>query len=712
MAATSDNYEFALIGDRSLPFDGYVSTDDPTNTAPNVLVRGSQNVYKDLSQQIVNRCGLKRRGAGDPTEDGVITTYEWYDSLGRTIPLRVLASGKLQFESDLVTPGTFLWYDLQTTADNTRYIFAPWWDDTESKDLLLMVNGTSNIYAWSGGLITIGSVGTAVDGVSPTGLVVNTGGTGNVVGAQFEITGGGGVGAVIEVTAVDGGGAATAISLITPGEGYAIGTGYTTILVSGTSGGAPTVDVATIATYGTITKSGTTTWLQSGFIQGDSMWVNGVSMPVSYGINSTTVYTTGDPSAAPIGSLVFATVVVTANTPDTNFHNDFCIVFNNQFIVGSYTSRLVYASANTDYTTFGDVSPFFEGLQFILILDDTLRGFAIRQGNLQISAGQSDWYEVVLSTTNISGTTYANIAIAKKPGATLSSALGQEFIVNNGDDIYYVAQDHQIYVYGAFTNQFNQRFPALSQAVRDELTEEDFTGGALKSVNDSLYLISITSGKTYTYSARQFVNPEGNIVAERLWYPPQVWNISRVAVIDGVVFGASSENPQYYQLFNTGQFHDDTPTTQVAPYECVARFAYWNFGKRYLLGDLNRLYIEGYIAENSPLDATLRLNYLGSTDEITKVISALNDNPVLYSANGVALIGSGVGDHLIGGGGLDEFGNPALPKFREILNFQRSNVFEYQIELYSYTADSQWKILALGTNGSKVTNMPVFLQKP
>lgn len=717
MPATQDNFEFIIVGDRKVPFDGYVSTDDPTNSAPNVLVRGSQNVYKSLSQQVINRCGLLRRGAGDPSENGVITDFVWYDSTARTIPVRVLADGKVQFESDAVTPGTFVWYTLQTTVDHTRYIFSPWWDDTEQKDLLTMVNGSPNIYAWSGGIATIASVGTQANGINPAGLTIDVGGVGITEGSTFEITGGGGSGAIFEATTVVAG-VITVITLLNPGSGYSTGVALATTIVSGTTGGDPTVNVASLANYGTITKAGTETWLEEGFIQGQSINVNGVSMIASYGLDSTTLVTTGNPAAAPVGSIVYSEIVTTTNAIGAGYSIDFSIVNNNQLIIGSYSSRIVYGSYQADYTNFtptGSLEANLVGNPFILTLDDTARGLAVRNGNLQISAGLSNWYEIVIDKVQIPNSDAAvylqAINVNKKPGANLSAALGQEFIANVGDDVYYVALDHQIYVYGSFTNQFSSRFPALSQAIRDELTDEDFTGGSFRTYNDAMYLTSITSGKTYTYSARQYVDANGNIVAERLWYPPQLWNISRISVIDGVLFGASSENPQYYQLFDTGQFHDDTPTTDVAPYECVARWSYWQDQDRTKLLDLDKIYVEGYLAENSPLSITLRLDYLGSTETLTGVISALEDNPTLFTDEGVVPIGGGVGDHLIGGGGLDEFGNPDLPKFRVIMPFERFNVFEYQFELYSYTEDSQWRILALGSNASEVVNKPVFLLK-
>lgn len=721
MTARADDFNFRLVGPYDEPFGGYVSTNDPTNMAPNLLTRGSKNTYKNLSQRIQIREGRKRRGTGDPTEDGIKSAYDWYDSLGRTFPVRVLASGKLQFESDIVTAGTYVWYTIYTDADHTRYCFAPWWDNDQQKDLLTMVKGDHDILVWSGGIAIGGTSGTSSAAASVNTTVFSNAGTGYQIGDLVSI--GNGTSAVVEITAIGGGGAASQIRLNNGGFGFSATGDSATTAIKGTGSGL-IVNVTALSAVTTLTTSDGQDWARKGFLtQGQdglisrSVIIGGTEYTYN-GISGSTMYGLSDATLG-AGAVVFQAPIITTDTPSADFVNDFNIVNGNQLIIGSYTSRAVYASDDTNYTTFGNggTQP---GSAFMLTLDNVGRGFAVRQGSLQVSAGTADWYEVTITTNYVtfsnSATQVQNIAVSKKPGAPLSAALGQEFIVNVGDDVYYVAQDHQLYVYGSFTNQFNQRFPMLSQDIRDELSDADMTGGALAAVTDSLYLTVPVSGQTFIYSARQFVDASGNIQAERLWYAPQIWNISRISVIDGVIYGTSSENPQYYQLFNTGQYYDDTPTTSKAPYEGVARFTYWNFsgkdGTRATLGDLSKLFFEGYIDPNSELSVTMRLNYQGATEELTEVISGLSNNPVLYSSAGVVPIGTGkVGDELIGGGGPDEFGGAAFPKFRVIPTFKKFEVFEYQFELYSFSSGSRWELIAVGSNGSAVINNPVVIQK-
>lgn len=146
----TDNFEEKIIS----KFHGYVSSVDPTNLAPNVLIRGSVNVYKKLSGTIANRPGRKQYDAVDNTLAGVKSSYVWYTSLGAILPLRV-ANGKFQVYSTITGTGT--WYSLQTGVTLTRYVFDAIWDNTLKKDFLVFVRGSSDLFRWEGGIAKISS---------------------------------------------------------------------------------------------------------------------------------------------------------------------------------------------------------------------------------------------------------------------------------------------------------------------------------------------------------------------------------------------------------------------------------------------------------------------------------------------------------------------------------------------------------------------------
>ena len=146
------NFNFKIIDQ----FLGYNSERDKTNIDSRYLVRGSKNVYKKETGTISVRPGLKRRGSADTTSEGVKSSYEWEASNGVTKPLRV-ANSKFQVESDIVTSGTYVWYDLMSSLTNTRFVFDTWWDNTLKKDVLLYVIGDDNLYRWEGGIAKLSS---------------------------------------------------------------------------------------------------------------------------------------------------------------------------------------------------------------------------------------------------------------------------------------------------------------------------------------------------------------------------------------------------------------------------------------------------------------------------------------------------------------------------------------------------------------------------
>lgn len=148
----TDNVDFKLVEG----FKGYNSALDPTDAPKDILVRGSQNVYRKLSGTVANRPGLKLRGSTDNTVAGVKSSWEWYNSSGGTLPLRV-ANGKLQFESDIVTSGTYVWYTLLSSLTTTAWVFDAWWNNSLKTDVLLFVGGSSSLYTWSGGVAKIAS---------------------------------------------------------------------------------------------------------------------------------------------------------------------------------------------------------------------------------------------------------------------------------------------------------------------------------------------------------------------------------------------------------------------------------------------------------------------------------------------------------------------------------------------------------------------------
>jgi len=131
---------------------GYVNKKDVTNIDPEYLVPGSQNVIINDSEKISVRPGFELYGAASTTATPIISSFEWNTNTGTEVPLRKDSLTTLEFNY----LGT--WYTLKAdhpTGSNLN--FATWWDTSEKKDLLLFVDGTSNMHMWSGGITTYAS---------------------------------------------------------------------------------------------------------------------------------------------------------------------------------------------------------------------------------------------------------------------------------------------------------------------------------------------------------------------------------------------------------------------------------------------------------------------------------------------------------------------------------------------------------------------------
>ncbi len=596
-------------------FGGYISSVDRTNIAENFLVRGSQNVYKKLSGTIAVRQGQKRQGAANSTASACYSEYVWNTSWGETYTM-VVSDSKLYVVLDEV------WYVLQSSLTKTRYVFDKWWNTTRSKDQLIFVNGTTNLFSW-----------------------------------------GGGYGAIASTTA-------------------------NTIVLD-----------RTIANSYLPAASG-------------SVVVNGTTYAYTGSGGSTLTGVTPSPVGEANGSAVFEAVVTTANTPTSTFNSDFLKIVNNQVYLGSYTSLNIFMSQNTDYTNYTVPTPQLDGSPGLFILPGVGRGIGVRQGNAVIGAGTRNWVEISFSLVSNNNIITRNNKVDYKPVARLQAPYAHEFIDSVGDTLVYLGQDQQVHAIGDFNNLFVSGYPSYSQEIARELQQENFSGGGLKAIGEFIYVTAPNSGKVYLRQERTRVDSNGSIVAERLWHSPFVWNASFIDEIDGVVVAFSNANPQIYEVWDTGQWHDDSPSDEPLPYKCVAAFGYRGEQRRQGLWSFDKQFTEGYITAGTPLTLTVNYNYQGSTNIVMVPVNSLAQPAFIFQTSQASLGDSSLGDEPLGDGGIsDTASDPdTLPKFKVINSLPIINCFEWQPVYSSEEVDAQWELLAVATNSREETEqLPTFI---
>lgn len=425
---------------------------------------------------------------------------------------------------------------------------------------------------------------------------------------------------------------------------------------------------------------------------------------------------TPSPAALLPGALVAQAVITESNVPSATFTNDFIKVIANQAYVGSYASRLVYISSNTDYTNYVIPTTPIAGSPDLLTLDEIPNGIGVVKQIAKISAGLGSWYTVSYSYITVGSVLVRQTNVEKEQTADLSAALAHEFIDTIGDSLIYLCQDHQVRIYGTLRNINTPVYPSLSLPVQTELEELDFTGGALRAIGGTVYITAPLTGVDYMYEERQTLGNDGNLYTERVWQTPMIRNIVRVSIINGYgVCGHSNANPQTYQMWDTDQWHDDGPDGEDLPYQSVLHLPYRSYGRRQGLWKFTRAFFELYMTQGTPLFTAVRYNYKGISG-LQQV--AINDpdngvNAIFFQSQSVPSLGDdSPGDDPLGDGVstiLDE--QDALPKARKIVNFEPVNCFEHDMTLYSDDVDARWELVCAGVNIQRAGQQPIWLQK-
>jgi len=655
--AQTDIFDFKLVD----TFYGYNSAADKTRLPAGWMIRGSKNVYKTILGTIANRPGIKLRGSISSTNAGVKSSYEWATSVGTFRALRV-CNGKLEVESDIVSSGTYVWYELKETSTiaslasvYTRFVFDTWWDNLGFSDRLVMVRGDSNLFHWSGGV------------------------------------------AVVSAASTD-----------------------------------------------SITLAGTKTWAELGFATYSSsekkIIIDGREFTYTGG-ESTTTLTGVTASSGTVDSLTSGMVAIqsvisvaggSGRMFPASFDADFIISFGNQVSVGSYLSKVVYQSADVTVTSgaaanivgctnFQNVGDHVAGDPDTITLDTFPKGFGQEDGKLVIFAGINELYliepnvNVTFSYTGSDGASrLAYNKVTKKILPSLNSALGHEFIGNLNGNIVWLDQKQQLRAYGAFSQENFIKPVHLSLAVKDELSEDDFTGGHLKVIEGTVYITAPNNARDWMYEVRERLNDDGSISTERIWQSPQIRGISRFAVIDGVIYGHSNVNPQLYQIWDTGQWFDDHPSGEAIPYTSVMRLSYQNHGRPEGRIKQDMIYYEGFMPNGTELLSTLYFEYQGARGTRDLVVNNDEDPAKFYSGLIAPSLGdSSLGDNPLGDGILQESSERELvPKFRTICNIPNTqNCFEYSIDVYSTEIDARWEISRLGPNTKFAEGNATFLRK-
>lgn len=460
----------------------------------------------------------------------------------------------------------------------------------------------------------------------------------------------------------------------------------------------------------------------AGFASSGSVRIGGVDYTYT-GVSGSTLTGTSDASAATANAVAYSKVITTTSFtsgPASTYTCDFIRVVDNQLYLGSYTSQLIYLSKNTTYSDFGSGTPRVTGEGDTILLDAPGRGIGTSQGSAHIFYGTSHLAKITFNQITVGSILSEQVKISKVPLGENSAAYAHEFIDSLSDNILYLDQSQQLRSFGNFRNIFTTKAVLLSQAVQEELAQETFTLGQLKVVSDRrgdlVYITAPNSGKVYLYQERTSLDATGNVIAERLWQPPQLWNITRVDAIGGCTVGFSNSNPQIYYLWDTNQWYDDAPSAQQR-YTSIALFSYENGGRRQGKNSFDKIYYEGYMTSNSNVYGGVYYDYEGATAMLNPTINDGTSPLIAGKQTFIGVVPPSLGDASLGdnplGDGLNTLPDTQslVPKFRVIVGVQLIDNFEHALMIYSTNAGARWELLAIGTNIGVSQNQAVEIQK-
>lgn len=144
-------------------FLGYENKREITNQQPGVLIAGSKNVVSKDGDTVGIRQGYTVLGAENAALTPILGSYEFQKLRIGQLALRSYDDElEVYFSSNIGETGSWTgtnqWIRVADGWSAVDFNFASVYNTTEADDMLLFVNGDSNIYEWSGGIAELASV--------------------------------------------------------------------------------------------------------------------------------------------------------------------------------------------------------------------------------------------------------------------------------------------------------------------------------------------------------------------------------------------------------------------------------------------------------------------------------------------------------------------------------------------------------------------------
>jgi len=662
----------------------YSNKKEVTNTDESILVAGSQNVLISDADKVVTRSGSSLFGAGYTTLKGIKSSYEWDTSSARQRALRA-------YDDELEVYVYGAWRRVKDNWKNVNFSYTTWWSSAESIDLLIFVNGDDNLYEWSGAITKIASV--TVNTLTKMFIVSGTtysftpsSGSAKAYisdSASGFVTAGFSAGDVIVVSGSASNDKSYTIFEVTASTITLIGEDE---LVSEASG-------ATV----TIAKENYGSWAEERFLTAGtrSLVIGGLTYTYTGGETTGTLTgvtcTSGDPVTNGVanGDIGIQSVRTTTSSPIAGNKNDVVSVLNNQLYVISTHSREVYVSNDSSFSNFAFTSPVrVPGEGALLTLDDYGVSLVPQEDSMYIAAGKDSWYQTHFELT--SDGQNETLTIKKLKTAPRGAPISHNVVSHIKNNVVFISNEPTLDTLGRVEQINTPQSVPISDPIKNDFDAYDFNRAHVKYYKNNIYVAVPEESVVLVYDLQN-----------TRWQPPQIMDISRLAIIDGELYGHSANKNETYKLFDPAETTDNG-----IPIPAVARYAYRNFGARAKTKTFDEYFSELYLRDYSDVLLKLYFDYLGAT-EIKEFDILGNDTDILFQpVEDTGSIGSSpLGQNPLGGTLED---TPLFSKARVIHTMADTDFFEYFAE---YSSNTPFQIISHGGNVGESTNIPANIKK-
>lgn len=666
-------------------FLGYQNKTDVTKLRPGVLIYPSQNVIVENGETVVSLKNYSLDGElGAETDFGVVASYEWLKS---TLGYSYLRAGGDELQVRYVdADGVISWLVLKDGWASTLFNFVSVWDADEEIDVLVFVNGDSNLYVWSGATTTYASATSSTitrqgsDSWATSRFFTENETFGGST-TQFDITL---IGGTTYRYTYDATGTNPNITATNPAIG-------TTLYISAQNFNAANNGIFVVTGSGVnyfevtnasgVAESNKT--IGTGFIDKNpkSITVDGDTYYYRGGESTATLTNvTPNPSTAAYaaGTIIMQGVQTYRNYPANNsdfFTNDIIGVLYNQIWVGSHRNQEVYVSSQSDILDYSFSDPRLPGEGVIIRFDAPPRAFAPNEESMQTSCGETLWYK---STFELSSTQTAEAVTTTllKSGASQGAiSQGGTFYIKNS--VAYISNEPTLDTLGKVENIITVQTVPISDPIQKDFNRYDFTRVHGKFYKNFIYVALPLESRIIAYDIEQ-----------GYWNAPWLLPAGRIAIIDEEVYFHSNVTMTTYKMFEE---------TSILETDIIARaiFSYINNDDRVNFKIFNERFSEGFIKSNTSVQRYDYLDWKGYTETYQDEIRGNDQTIILDVTPSNALGENPLGEEPLGDT-YDEVIDEV--RFRVIRGCVGKSWREVSTEFISEGVNQLWKITSFGYN--------------